>query len=90
MLLPVSSNVGNDDTLFIDTWHGKPGKTLLPQHSSAGKGTSGSVAGLPSKLNNVRGASNYVLCVVVHQRTPCWFGVIANHLPPRPTKPPTQ
>ena len=21
---------------------------------------------------------------------PCWFGVIADHLPPRPTKPPTQ
>jgi hypothetical protein len=27
---------------------------------------------------------------VAHRRTPCWFGVIAYHLWPRPTKPPTQ
>jgi hypothetical protein len=86
----MSSNVGINDTSFVDTWHGKPGDALPPQHSSAGNGASGSVAGSPSKLNNVRGASAYVLCVVAHRRTPCRFGVIANHLPPRPTKPPTQ
>ncbi len=25
MLLPLSSNVGINDTPFVDTWHGKPG-----------------------------------------------------------------
>ncbi len=39
---------------------------------------------------DIRGASAYVLCVVAHWHTPCWFGVIADHLRPRPTKPPTQ
>ncbi len=63
---------------------------MPPQHSSAGNGASGSVASSPSKLNNVRGASAYVLCVVAHQHTLCRFGAIADHLWPRPTKPPTQ
>ncbi len=31
-----------------------------------------------------------LLCRGASERTPCRFGVIADHLPPRPTKPPTQ
>jgi hypothetical protein len=42
------------------------------------------------QAEQVRGASTYVLCVVAHRRTPCRFGVIADHLQPRPTKPLTQ
>ncbi len=59
-------------------------------HNTPGNGASGWVAGLPSKLNSTRCASAYVLCVMAHWRMLCWFGVIANHLQPRPTKPPTQ
>jgi hypothetical protein len=88
-LFPPSST-GINDTPFIDTLHGKPGDALPPQQSSAGNGTSGSIAGLPSRPYNARNASACSCCVAVHQRTSCWYGVIANHLPPRPTKPPTQ
>jgi hypothetical protein len=90
MLLPVSSNVGIDDTPFVDTWHGKPVDALPPQHSSAGNGASGSIAGSPSRTYSTRNTSACSCCVAAHRRTPCRFGVIANHLPPRPTKPPTQ
>jgi hypothetical protein len=89
-LLPESSNVGIDDTPFVDTWHSKPGDALPPQHSSAGNGTSGLIAGSPSRTYSARNASACSRCVVVHRRTPCRFGVIADHLPPRPTNPPTQ
>ncbi len=88
--MPVSSNVGIDDTPFVDTWHGKPGDALPPQHSSARNGASGSIAGLPSRPYSARNASACSCCVAAHWRTPCRFGVIANHLPPRPIKPPTQ
>jgi hypothetical protein len=88
--LPASSNFGINDTPFVDTWHGKPGNALPPQHSSAGNGASGSIAGLPSKTYSARNASACSRCVAAHWRTPCWFGVIADHLPPRPTIPPTQ
>ncbi len=90
MLLPVSCNVGINDTPFVDTWHGKPGNALLPQYSSAGNGASGLIAGLPSRTYSARNASACSCCVAAHRRTPCWFGVIADHLPPRPTNPPTQ
>jgi hypothetical protein len=90
MLLPLSSSVGIDDTPFVDTWHGKPGDALPPQQSSAGNGASGSIAGSPSRPCSTRNASTCSCCVAAHRRTPCWFGVIANHLLPRPTKPPTQ
>jgi hypothetical protein len=36
---PSSTDI--DNTSFIDTLHGKPGNALLPQQSSAGKGSSG-------------------------------------------------
>jgi hypothetical protein len=90
MLLPVSSNVGIDDTPFVDTWHGKPGDALLPQQSSAGNGASGLIAGSPSRPYSTRNASACSCCVAAYRRTPCRYGVIANHLPPCPTKPPTQ
>jgi hypothetical protein len=84
------SSTGINDTPFVDTWHGKPGNALSSQQSSAGNGTSGLIAGLPSRSYNARNASTCSCCVAVHWHTPCWFGVITNHLPPRPTKPPTQ
>jgi hypothetical protein len=86
----MSYNVGIDNIPFVDTWHGKPGVTLPPQHSSDGNGASGLIAGSPSSTYNARNASTCSCCVVAHQRTPCWFGVIADHLPPQPTNPPTQ
>jgi hypothetical protein len=86
----MSSNVGIDDTPFIDIWHGKPGNALTPQYSSAGNGASVLIAGSPSRTYSARNASACSCCVAAHWRTPCQFGVIANHLPPRPTKPPTQ
>jgi hypothetical protein len=89
-LLPVSSNVGINDTPFVDTWHGKLGDALPPQHSSAGNGASGSIAGSPSRTYSARNASACSRCVAAHWRTPCRSGVIANHLPPRLTNPPTQ
>jgi hypothetical protein len=88
--LPVSSNVGIDDTPFVDTWHGKPGNALPPQHSSAGNSASGLIAGSPSRTYSARNASACSRCVAAHRRTPCPFGVIADHLPPRPTNPPTR
>jgi hypothetical protein len=90
MLLPVSCNVGINNIPFVDTWHGKPGIALPPQHSSAGNGTSGSIAGSPSSTYSARNASACSCCVAAHRRTPCRFGVIADHLPPRLTNPPTQ
>ncbi len=86
----MSCNVGIDDIPFVDTWHEKPGVALLPQHSSAGNGASGSIAGLPSSTYSARNASACSRCVGAHRRMPCRFGVIADHLPPRPTSPPTQ
>ncbi len=86
----MSSNVGIDDTPFVDTWHGKPSNALPPQHSSAGNGASGLIADLPSRTYNARNASACSCCVTAHRRTLCRFGVIANHLPPRPTNPLTQ
>jgi hypothetical protein len=88
--LPVSSNVGINDTPFVDTWHGKPGDALPPQHSSAGNSASGSIAGLPSRTYSAGNASACSCCVAAHPRTPCQFRVIADHLPPRPTNPLTQ
>ncbi len=88
--MPASSNFGINDTPFVDTWHGKPGVALPPQHSSAGNGASGSIAGSPSSTYSARNASACSRCVAAHRRTPCRFGVIADHLPPRPTSPPTQ
>jgi hypothetical protein len=90
MLLPLSSNVGINDTLFVDTWHGKPDDASPPLQSSAGNGASGLIAGLPSRPYSARNASACSCCVAAHQRTPCPFGVIADHLPPRLTKLPTQ
>ena len=89
-LLPESSNVGIDDTPFVNTWHGKPGNASQPQQSSAENGASGSIAGSPSRPYSLRNASACSCCVAAHRRTPCRFGVIADHLPPRPTNPPTQ
>jgi hypothetical protein len=88
-LFPPSST-GINDTPFVDTLHGKPGNALLPQQSSAGKGASGSITGSPSRPYNARNASASSCCVAVHRHTLCRFAVIANHLPPQPTKPPTQ
>ncbi len=88
--MPLSSNVGIDNTPSVDTWHGKPGDASPPQQSSAGNGASGSIAGSPSRPYSTRNASACSCCVAVHWRMPCRFGVIADHLPPRPTKPPTQ
>ncbi len=90
MLLPLSSNVGIDDTPSVDTWHGKPGNSSPQQQFSAGNGASGLIAGLPSRPYSTRNTSACSCCVAVHRRTPCQFGVIANHLPPQPTKPLTQ
>jgi hypothetical protein len=86
----MSCNVSIDDIPFVNTWHGKPGVALPPQHSSAGNGASGLIAGLPSSTYSARNASACSRCVAAHRRTPCQFGVIADHLPPRPTSPPTQ
>ncbi len=88
--MPVSCNVGIDDIPFVDTWHGKPGIALPPQHSSAGNGASGLIAGLPSSTYSARNASACSRCVAAHRRTPCRFGVITDHLPPRPTSPLTR
>ncbi len=88
--MPVNSNFGINDTPFVDTWHGKPGDALPPQHSSAGNGASGLIAGSPSSTYNARNASACSRCVAAHRRTPCRFGGIADYLPPRPTNPPTQ
>jgi hypothetical protein len=90
MLLPLSSNDGIDDTPSVDTWHGKPSNASPPKQSSAGNGASSSIAGTPSRPYSARNASACSCCVAAHWRTPCWFGVIADHLPHRPTKPPTQ
>jgi hypothetical protein len=90
MLLPVSYNVGIDDIPFVDTWHGKPGVVLQPQHSSAENGASGLIAGSPSSTYSTRNASACSRCVAAHRHTPCRFGVIADHLPPRPTSPLTR
>ena len=90
MLLPASSNFGINDTPFVDTWHGKPGVALPPQHSSAGNGASGSIAGSPSSTYSARNVSACSRCVAAHQRTPGRFGVIVDHLLPRPKSPPTE
>ena len=89
-LLSPPSSIGINDIPSVDTWNGKPGAALPPSHSSAGKGASGSIAGLPYKPSNTRSASAYGCCVAVPRRTPCRFGVIVNHLQPRPTNPPTR
>ncbi len=89
MLLPLSSNVGIDDTPSVDTWHGKPDDALPSLQSSAKNGASGLITGLPSRPYSARNASACSCCVAAHWHTPCWFGVIADHLPPQPTKPPT-
>ncbi len=88
-LFPPSST-GIDATPFVDTLHGKPGNALPPQQSSAGNSASGSIAGSPIRPYNARNASACSFCVAAHQRMPCRFGGIADHLPSRPTKPPTQ
>jgi hypothetical protein len=54
------------------------------------KRASGLIAGSPSRPYSTRNTSACSCCVVAHRRTPCRFGVITNHLPPRPTKPLTQ
>ncbi len=90
MLLCLPSSTGIDNTPFVNTWHGKPGNALLPQQSSAGNGASGLIAGLRSKHFNARSVSAYSCCVPAHRRTLCQFTVIAIHLRPQPTKPPTQ
>ncbi len=90
MLSPSSSSIGINDTPFIDTWHGKPGVALPPQQSNAENGTSGLIAGSPSRPYIARSISACSCYVVAHQRTPCQFGVITDHLQPRPTKLPTQ
>jgi hypothetical protein len=56
-LSPLSSSIGINDTPFVDTWHSNPGIALLPQQSSAGNSTSGSIAGLPSKPYIARSVS---------------------------------
>jgi hypothetical protein len=89
-LLPSSSSIGIDDTPFVNTWHDKPGVASPQQQSSAGNGASGLIAGLPSRPYIARSVSACSCYVAAHQRTPCWFRVIADHLQPRPTKPPTQ
>ena len=86
-LLSPPSSIGINDIPSVDTWNGKPGAALPPSHSSAGKGASGSIAGLPYKPSNTRSASAYGCCVAAPRRTPCRFGVIVDHLQPRPTKP---
>ncbi len=48
------------------------------------------IAGSPSRTYSARNASACSRCVAAHRRTPCRFGVIADHLPPRPTNPSTQ
>ncbi len=83
----MSYNVGINDIQFVDTWHGKPGVASPPQHSSAGNGASGLIAGSSSSTYSARNASACNRCVAAHRRTPCWFGVIAYHLLPRPTNP---
>ncbi len=90
MLSPSSSSNSIDDTPFIDTWHGKPGVVLPPQQSSAGNGASGLIAGLPSKPYIIRSVSTCSCYVAAHWHMPWRFGVIANHLQPQLTKPPTQ
>ena len=89
-LLPLSSNVGINDTPSIDTWHGKPSNASPPQQSSAGNGASGLIAGSPSRPYSARNASACSRCVAALRRTPYRFGVIADHLPPRPKSPPTR
>jgi hypothetical protein len=89
-LLPLSSSIGINNTPFINAWHGKPGIALAPQQSSAENGVSGSIAGLPSRPYIARSISACSCYDVAHHCTPCRFGVIANHLQPRPTKLPTQ
>jgi hypothetical protein len=84
-LLPLSSNVGINDTPSFDTWHGKPGNALLPLQSSAGNDASGLIAGLPSRPYSTRNASACSCCVAAHRRTPCRFGVITDHFPPLPS-----
>jgi hypothetical protein len=91
MLSPLSSSIGINDTPFIDAWHGKPSVASPRQQSSAGNGASGLIAELPSRPYIARSVSACSCYVAAHQHTPCWFGVIADHLQPRPrTKPPTQ
>jgi hypothetical protein len=89
-LLPSSSSIGMDDTSFVDTWHGKPGIASPPQQSSAGNGASVLIPGLPSRPYIARSISACSCYVAAHQRTPCRFGVIADHLQPQSTKPSTQ
>ena len=89
-LLSPHSSIGINDTPSVDTWHGKPGAALPPSHSSAGKGASDSIPGLPYKPSNTRSASAYRCCVAAPRRTPCWFRVIVDHLQPWLTKPLTQ
>ena len=89
-LLSLPSSIGIDDIPSVDIWNGKSGAALPPSHSSAGKGASGSIAGLPYKPSNTRSAFAYGCYVPVPRRTPCWFGVIVDHLQPRPTKPSTR
>jgi len=87
--LSPKSSFGIDDTPSVATLNGSPGAALPPSHSSAGNGASGSIAGLPCKPSNARSASAYGWCVAEPRRTPCRFGVIVDHLQPRPTNPST-
>jgi hypothetical protein len=89
-LLPLSSSIGINDTPFVDTWHGIPGIALPRQQSSAGNGASGLIAGSPSRPYIARSISTCSCYVMAHRRTPCWFGVIADHLQTRLTKSPIQ
>ncbi len=89
-LSPSSSSIGINDTLFVNTWHSKSGIASPQQQSSAGNGASGLIAGLPSRPYIARSVSACSCYVTAHRCTPCRFGVIANHLQHRPTKPLTQ
>ena len=88
--MPVSCNVGINDIPFVNTWHGKPGVAFPPQRSSAGNGASGLISGSPSSTYSARNASACSRCVAALRHTPYRFGVIADHLPPRPKSPPTR
>jgi hypothetical protein len=90
MLSPLSSSIGINDTPFVNTWYGKPGVALQPHQSGAGNDASGLIAGLPSRPYIARSVSACSCYVVAHWHTLCQFGVITNHLQPRPTKHPTQ
>ncbi len=87
--LSPKSSFGIDDIPSVATLNGSPSVALPPQHSSAGNGTSGSIAGSPSSTYSARNVSACSRCVAAQRRTPCRFGVIVDHLPPQPKSPPT-